>query len=136
MCGRGKLRLGAVHPGRNGGPHVLLERGAEGAVAVEPALESELLGGEGALVCHGLMIQADEVADAQPVDVGVVRDALLGEVLAQIVAVRADGLGQIGQGEVMLQVELLVLAMLFQEGADVGAGNRGIRVAESIGALL
>lgn len=93
---------------------MLFEGGAEGAVAVEAALDSQLLGGDYTLLGHGLLMQTDEVPDAKPVDVSVISDALLGKVLAQISPVCADGTRQLRQGKVVLQIELRVLAMLFE----------------------
>jgi len=81
-----------VHPRCDGGPGVLFEGGAEGAVAVEATLDSQLLGGDYTLLGHGLLMQTDEVPDAKPVDVSVISDALLGKVLAQISPVCADGI--------------------------------------------
>ena len=115
--GVGKLLLLAVNPRCHGGSHDLLECGAEGAVTAVAALRRELLGGECASVGRRFFVKVDEVADAESVDVSVIRDALLGEVLAQIGPVCADGSCQLRQGEVVLQIEQLVLAVLFQKGA-------------------
>ena len=87
-----RLLSGAVHPRCDGGPGVLFEGGAEGAVAVETTLERQLLGGKFTPVGHRLFIEADKVADAKPVDVSVISDALLGKVLAKIGPVCADGI--------------------------------------------
>ena len=64
---------------------------------MEPALESQLLGGEDAVGGHCLMIKADEMIHAQAVDVRVIGMPLLGEVLAQIVSVCADGIRKLGK---------------------------------------
>ena len=85
-----KLYLFA-YPGGDALVHALLEGGAEGAVAPEAALAGQLLRGEGTLVGNGFIIEIDKMADAQPVDVGVVGQTLLGEILAEIVAVHTDG---------------------------------------------
>ena len=55
------------------------------------------------------------MVDAQIVDIGVVRDALTGEILAEIVAVGTNGLRQLLQRKVVLQVKLGSIAMLFQQ---------------------
>jgi hypothetical protein len=60
------------------------------------------------------------VVDAQIVDIGVVRDALTGEILAEIVAVGTNGLRQLLQRKVVLQVKLGSIAMLFQQEARLG----------------
>ena len=106
------LLLSAMHPRCNGSSHDLLERVAEGAVAVETTLERQLLGGKFTPVGQRLFIEADKVADAKTVDVSVVGDALLGKVLAQISTVCTDGTCQLCQRKVVLQVQPLVFAML------------------------
>ena len=53
-------------------------------------------------------------------DVLIVTGALTGEILAEIVAVHADGCQELRQGQVCLQVELRVLAVLCQQLADRG----------------
>ena len=114
----GSLLPLTAHPGRHGLSHALLEGGAEGAVAPEAALAGQLLRGEGTLVGNGFIIEIDEMADAQPVDVGVVGQTLLGEILAEIVVVGADGVRELRQGEVVLQVQLGSLAMQLKQLPD------------------
>ena len=82
----------AIHPGRHGLSHALFEGGAEGAVATEAAIVGQLLGGERTLVSDGIVVEVDEMADAQAVDVGVVGQPLLGEMLAEVVMVGTYGL--------------------------------------------
>ena len=101
-----------MHPGGDILPHPLLEGECEGAVASVTALAGQPLGGERTLGCDGLTIEADEMIDAQVVDIGIVGDALSREILAEIVAVGADGFRKLGNGESMLKVELLVNATL------------------------
>ena len=86
------LLSGVLHPRRNGLPGVLFERRAEGAVATEAAIVGQLLGGERTLVSDGIVVEVDEMADAQAVDVGVVGQPLLGEMLAEVVMVGTYGL--------------------------------------------
>ena len=57
--------------------------------------------------------------DAQPVDIGIVSDTLRGKVLAEVRAVNANQCGKLGDGDVVLQIELRFLTMLLQQGADV-----------------
>ena len=85
------------------------------------ALLGQLLGGDrltigtgGLAGAAGLAVAVDEVVDAEVVDVGVVACALTGEILAEIVAVHADGSRELRQGQVRLQVKLRVLAVLCQ----------------------
>ena len=70
-----------------------------------------MLGGKVTTVGHRLLVQADKVTDAEAVDVSVVGDALLGEVLAQISPVCADGACQLRQRKVVPQIELFILTM-------------------------
>ena len=101
-----------MHPGRYGLAHALLEGEAEGAVAAVAAVDGQLLGREGALGGDSLVIEADEMTDAQIVDIGIVGGILMGEILAEIGAVGTDGLGKLGDGEFVPQVELGVHTML------------------------
>ena len=95
--------------------HALLEGGAEGAVAVVAALLGQLLGDDG-LMCSGkLAVAGYEVTDAKVVDVCIVARTLTGEILAEIVAVHADGFRELRQGQVWLQIELCVLAVIRQQ---------------------
>ncbi len=93
-----------MHPSGHGLPHALLESEAESAVAAVAALVGELLGREGLPGSGSLATEIHEVVDAQVVDIGVVMDALLGEILAEIEAVGANGLCESEQGKVVLQV--------------------------------
>ena len=104
-----------AHPGDDALLHALLEGGAEGAVAVVAALLGQLLGDDG-LMCNGkLAVAGYEITDSQIVDVCIVACALTGEILAEIVAVHADGFREFRQGQVRLQVELCFLAVLRQQ---------------------
>jgi len=53
------------------------------------------------------------------VDVCIVACTLIGEILAEIVAVHADGCREFRQGQVWLQVELRVLTVFRQQFADI-----------------
>ena len=88
----------------------LFECSSEGAVAPEPALVGQLLGCKRALCRHILAVEPFEMGDAQAVDVGIVGNALLGEVMTEVGAVGTYGLAQLCQCEVVLQVELCSLA--------------------------
>ncbi len=109
-----------VHPSGDAHVHALLEGGTEGAVAVVAALPSQLLGNNGLLCSDKLAVAGYEVTDAKVVDVFIVAGVLTGEILAEIVAVHADGCRELRQGQVGLQVELCVLAVLRQQLADMG----------------
>jgi hypothetical protein len=61
------------------------------------------------------MVEVDKVLDAQSVDVGIVSDTLTGEMLAQIETVGSNSLSKLWEGDVVLQIELLFLAMLLQQ---------------------
>jgi len=99
--------------------HALPEGGAEGAVAVVAALLGQLLGDNGFLCSGKLAVAGYEVTDAKIVDVFIVACAPTGEILAEIVAVHADGCRELLQGQVRLQVELRVLAVLRQLSGDM-----------------
>ena len=99
--------------------HALLEGSAECAVAVVAALLGQLLGDDG-LMCSGkLAVARYEVTDAKVVDVCIVICALTGKIGAEVGAVGADGLDKLRQGQVWLQVELRVLAVLRKQLADI-----------------
>ena len=99
--------------------HALLEGGAEGAIAAVAALLGELLGDDGLLCSGKLAVAGYEVTDAKVVDVFIVACVLTGEILAEIVSVHTDGCRELRQGQVCLQVELRVLAVLRQQLADM-----------------
>ena len=101
-----------MHPGCYALAHALLEGEAEGAVAAVAALVGQLLGGEGMLGSDGLAVETDEMTDAQRVDIGIVSGALTREIAAEIVAVGAKCLGKLGDGQVVLKVELCIHAVL------------------------
>lgn len=73
-----------THPSRDALARAQHERTAEGAVSAEAALLGQLLGDDGLAGLGSLLTTADEIVDAQVVDIGVVGDALAGEILAQI----------------------------------------------------
>ena len=72
--------------------HLAFESISKGTVTSVAALQSQLLGGERTLVSDGIVVEVDEMADAQAVDVGVVGQPLLGEMLAEVVMVGTYGL--------------------------------------------
>ena len=91
-----------AHPGGDALLHALLEGGTEGAVAVVAALLGQLLGDD-RLMCSGkLAVAGHEVTDAKVVDVCIVACILIGEILAEIEAVHADGFREFRQGQVWL----------------------------------
>ena len=103
-----------MHPCRHALACALLEGQAEGAVAAVATFAGQLLGDNRLSSCGDLLIAADEMVDAQIVDIRIVSDALTREILAEIGAIGANGLGQLLQGEVVLQVKLCLHAELFQ----------------------
>ena len=110
----------ATHPRGDALAGALLEGEAEGAVAAVAAFAGQLLGYDGHSGSDDLLVAADEVVDAQVIDIGVVGDALTGEELAEVEAVGANGLGQLLQREVVLQVKLRGDAVLCQLSFDLG----------------
>ena len=53
------------------------------------------------------------------IDIGIIGNALLGEICAQISTVGSDGKGKLLQGEVMLKIELCVFAAFLKQYTDV-----------------
>ena len=115
-----KISIGFAHPRCDALPHALHESTAEGAVAAETAFLGKLLGTDGLLGSNNFLVAADEMVDAQIVDITVVSDALTREILAEIEAVRTDGLSQLLQREVVLQIKLGIHAVLGQQLLDLG----------------
>ena len=66
-----------------------------------------------------LAVKIEEVLDAQSVDIGIVSHASTGEILTQIETVGSDSLCKLGNGNVVLQIESRILAMLLQQWSDV-----------------
>ena len=97
----------------------LLEGEAERAVAAVAALGGQLLGGDVATGGHGLAVKTDKVEDAQVVDIGIVGGALTREIHAEIGAVGAQGMRQMRERQVVLQVELRGLTLLLEQQTDV-----------------
>ena len=104
-----------THPPRCRHSHALLEGGIKCTVTAETALEGQLLNSYRQMGCGSLLVEVDEVVDAQTVDVGIVGGTLLCKVLAEIDAVDAYLSGELGKGYVVLQVELRLLAVLSQQ---------------------
>jgi|GEM_PF-5559102 len=69
------------------------------------------------------MVEIDEVLDAQTIDIGIVSDALRSEIPAEIEAVGTNQLGKLIGGNVVLQIELSILAILLQQWPDVAANG-------------
>ena len=61
--------------------------------------------------------------DEQTVDVGIVIGSLISEILTEIDAIGANQHGQLHNGNVMLQIELRFLAILFQQWSDIIANG-------------
>ena len=106
-----------VDPRRDAHAYLLLEGQAEGAVAAVATASSQLLGRDGTAGRDGLVVKTLKVVDTQTIDVGIVGGILAREILAEVVAVAAQGLRQLTDGEVALQIELRVDAMLLQQGS-------------------
>ena len=92
--------------------HALFEGEIEGAVTSVAAVMSQLHNGELAVRSNSFTIEADEMIDAEIVDICVVIRLLAGEILTEVEAVGTDSLGKLGKCQVVLQVELCVDAIL------------------------
>ena len=84
-----------THPCSYALAHALREGTTEGSVAAEAALVCQFLSDDGLSGSGEFLIAFDEVVDAQIVDIGIVCNALTREILAEIRAVGANGLGQV-----------------------------------------
>ena len=115
-----------VYPSRYALTHTLLERKTESAVTTVTAFVSQLLSRNGALAGDSLMIETDEVVDAEVVDIGIVCDALTGEILAEIEAVGTNNLSQLKKAQIVLQVEFRAHTALFQQLFDIGGDGQGL----------
>lgn len=102
----------SLNPTRHGLPHLLFKGIAERTVLLETTLRSQLLSGERLFYSHGLAIKANEMVDAQIVDIGIIGHSLSREILAEIEAVGTHGGGELVNSQVVLQIELRVDAML------------------------
>ena len=102
------------HPVGDGKAGDSLEGSAEGAVTMIATLFCQSECGDGTVFLSCFAIEMDEVVDAQAVDVVVIGRPLFFEIATQIVAVRLDGIGQLHQRQVVLLVQLLAFAALFQ----------------------
>ena len=113
------LLRNVTHPLRRVHSHYLLEGNAECIVTTETTLVGQLLGGYRLMGCGNLMVEIDKVLDAQSVDIGIVRDTLQGKVLAEVSTIDANLFGELGKGNVVLQIELRFLTILLQQWLDV-----------------
>ena len=84
-----------AHPCGHAQAHALREGTTEGPVAAEAALVCQFLSDDGLSGSGEFLIAFDEVVDAQIINIGIVSDALTREILAEIRAVGANGLGQV-----------------------------------------
>ena len=91
-----------LHPFRCGHSHDLLEGCIECIVISETTLVGQLLRSYRLIGCGCLMVELNEVLDAQTVDVCIVCDTLLGKVLAKVGTVDANLFGELGKGNVVL----------------------------------
>lgn len=97
-----ELLVCVAHPDRHGLSHALLEGETESAVTLIAAVMSQLLGGEGAVGCHGLTIEADKMIDTQIVYINIVTHAKTGEILTEIESVDTNRPSQLSNSQVVL----------------------------------
>ena len=75
------------------------------------------------------MVKVNEILNAQTIDVGIISGTLHGKVLTEIHPIGANLLSKFRKGDVVLQIELRLLAMLLEQVADVlGHAKRRSRV--------
>jgi hypothetical protein len=104
-----------MHPLCRSHTHALLEGGIKCAVTTETTLVSQLLDRYRLMASDSLMVETDEMLDAQSVDVDIISHALTGEMLTQIETVGSNNLSKLREGDVILQIESRLLAMLLQQ---------------------
>ena len=92
--------------------HALFEGEIEGAVTPVAAGISQFMDSEEAVGSFCFAVETNEMIDAEIVDISIIIHALVGEILAEVEAVYTDSLGKLGKGQVVLQVELCVDAIL------------------------
>ena len=92
--------------------HALFEGVVEGTVTSVAAVVSHFLDSEGVVGSYSFTIETDEMIDAEIVDICVIIHLFTGEILTEVEAVGTDSLGKLGKGQVVLQVELCVDAIL------------------------
>ena len=94
-----------THPLCCGHSHALFKGCIKCAVTAETALVGKLLDCCRLMGCSRFIVKADEVFDAQIIDVCIISGTLHGKVLAEIYAVGANLLGKFRKGYVVLQIE-------------------------------
>ena len=102
------------HPGCHRLSRLAFDDTTKSAVTAVATLLSQLLGSDGTLGVDSLTIETDEMIDAQIVDIGIVINAQTGEILAEIEAVNTNLSCESGKRNVILQIEMRFLTILFQ----------------------
>ena len=97
---------------------VLSESRRERAIAAEARLIAQSQGRNIAVSGNGLLVEAHEMLDAQSVDIGIIRDALLGKITAKIGAVGTQCVSELLQRQVVLQIDSRRLTALLQQTVD------------------
>ena len=103
-----------MHPLCRSHTHALFEGGIKCAVTTETTLVSQLLDRYRLMGSNCIMVKLDKVLDAQSVDIDIISRALTGEMLTQIETVGSNNLSKLREGDVILQIESRLLAMLLQ----------------------
>ena len=98
------LTIAFLYPRRHILPHARLEGIAESCVVAEAAILSQAPDGDVLLGSDGPTVEADEMVDAQTVDIGIVSSPLPGEIPTEVEAVGTDSRGKLMDGQVVLQV--------------------------------
>ena len=112
-----------THPLRCCHSHALLEGGVKCTITAEAALIGQLLHRYRLMGCVCFLVEVNEVLNAQTVDVGIVGGALLGKVLTEIDTVDAYLYGKLREGHVVLQIELRLFTVPFQQWPDLVANG-------------
>lgn len=106
----------SFHPTGQAAVHAMAESRGETQIIAVATLPGQREHCEWTTVADSLAVETDEVVDAQAVNVAVeVAVAVLDEPLAEGSATDADGSGQVGQRETVVQVKFRFLAAFTQE---------------------
>ena len=79
----------------------------------------ELCGNGRTIGFDAIAVETHKVVDTQAIDIGVIRDALLGKIGTQIGAVGTDSRSKLLQREVVSQIEMSGFTMLVKQLLDI-----------------
>ena len=101
-----------LHPRLDRLPIDLFEGHAEGTVAFVSAFVRQFCGRDILPGLDGCLVETHEVRYAQGINIGIIGDALIGKIAAEVGVVGTNVPGQMSQRQVVLQIILCVDAVL------------------------